>query len=154
MAAAAIPYCCVVIPEGFLASSPARREVGDPIHTTHRLIDCRIACTVNVAGRNGDIRRLYVRTAESELNNVCNFQSIFYLSHLLEKRVMPEMDRVGHVMKNPNNAGTMRIEVVQGTIATFLVSDLRQKAMKAPTIVPSPPAGIAADKVLYDRHNN
>ena len=33
---------------------------------------------------------------------------------------------------------------MKGTIDTLLVLDLRQYAMSDPTIVPSPPAGIAA----------
>ena len=58
--------------------------------------------------------------------------------------MIPAMGKVGQVIKNPNNAGRMKREAMKGTIDTLLVLDLRQYAMSDPTIVPSPPAGIAA----------
>ena len=57
---------------------------------------------------------------------------------------MPATGRVGQVMKNPNNAGMIIREAIHGITATFLVLDLSKYAIKAPTIVPSPPAGMAA----------
>lgn len=49
-------------------------------------------------------------------------------------------------MKKPSNAGRMSRDVIHGTTATLLVSDLRKYVMRDPTIVPRPPAGIAAEK--------
>ncbi len=47
-------------------------------------------------------------------------------------------------MKNPSNAGMIIREAIQGMMATLFVFDFKKYAIREPTIVPRPPAGMAA----------